>query len=80
MSDPLYIGAGTPDIEGVDEHGPFLQQHISPSHVAHCSSCGRQTRVVVIRSPETDEEAWFGLCCDARGDALPEDERFPFGR
>ncbi|KMV13928.1 hypothetical protein ACT17_32625 [Mycolicibacterium conceptionense] len=80
MSDPIYIGAGIPDVEGSDEHGPFLRMHISPSHAAHCSACGRQTEVVIARDPDTDNEAWFGLCCDAQGDDLPDDQRFPFGR
>ncbi|MCK0441295.1 hypothetical protein MUG78_18005 [Gordonia alkaliphila] len=79
-SEPIYIGAGIPDEEGTDESGPFVKTYVSPSHVAHCGSCGRQADVIVRRDPDTDDEAWFGFCCDRQGDDLPDDQRFPYGR
>ncbi|MGE2772928.1 hypothetical protein ACQGAO_32510 [Rhodococcus sp. 1.20] len=65
--------------DGVDAIGPFRK--VTPGKdIAHCSSCGRQTEVVIIRGPDTDDEASYGLCCDAYGDDLPDSVRFPFGR
>ncbi|GAA1078238.1 hypothetical protein NXT08_24185 (plasmid) [Rhodococcus pyridinivorans] len=65
--------------DGTDANGPFRK--MTPAKdIAHCSACGRQTEVVIIRDPDTDDETWYGLCCDAYGDDLPDSVRFPFGR
>ena len=72
------IGSNIRTEVGNDTHGPYRK--ITPTDVAHCSSCGRQTTVVVIREPDTDDETWYGLCCDAQGDDLPDTVRFPFGK
>lgn len=79
-TDEMYIGEGIPDEYGADDFGPFAKTWVPVTHIANCGACGKRTEVIVRRNPDTDDEEWYGLCCDHQGDTLSDDERFPFGR